>query len=321
MPSEAVRLSDEGVEGVLAASLRAPSAHNAQPWRISRVGPHAYLIWYAYADKLLADPDDRDGLLAMGGYFETLRLAAHRAGLEIAFEPDFSAHSTGIRIGVVRFGVLDGAADPLAAAIAKRQCNRFPYQRMPLPAELRAGLEEFGNLLLPPQEVTHLVSRGSVLSWKDSRFVSDLAEWTRFDYRHPDGMTFDCLRVSVWDAFWLRVALRLGKLPGWLAWIYAQRDVRLTRNSSALAVLTVEGRSPETLFAAGRRLIKSWTLLNGYGYAWHPMSVVIDQATVDDLRRQIGGRDPVAIYRVGYTPHSAAISKRRPLERVLVPAP
>ena len=42
-------------------------AHNAQPWRLTELAADRYRVTYAYADKLLADPDDRDGLLAAGG--------------------------------------------------------------------------------------------------------------------------------------------------------------------------------------------------------------------------------------------------------------
>ena len=88
-----------------------------------------------------------------------------------------------------------------------------------------------------------------------------------------------------------------------------------------MAVLTVDSRAPEALFECGRRLIRSWTAINAAGHAWHPMSVVIDQATVDELRRLIGGGDPVAIYRVGHTPETAARSHRRTLADILVPPP
>src|SRR5689334_7210895 len=49
----------------IAAARRAPSAHNAQPWRLyPEFGEPdetygSYRLFYAYADKLLADPDDR----------------------------------------------------------------------------------------------------------------------------------------------------------------------------------------------------------------------------------------------------------------------
>jgi len=309
------------VDQTLRAALRAPSAHNAQPWRLSRIGDGTYLLWYAFADKLLADPDDRDGIIAVGGFYETLRLAGEARGLRADFEPAIVGHGAGINLGVVTFSPLDADPDPLAAAIDDRQCNRNRYATTPLPDDLGAELRALGNILLAPHDVAGLVSRASILSWGDRRFVTDLETWTRFVDVAPDGMTFDCLRVSRSDAIALRVALRLGRLPGWLAWFYAQRDVHLTRASSAMAVLTVENREPLALFECGRRLIRSWTLINSRGHAWHPMSVVIDQATVADLATLIGGRDPVAIYRVGKPPRAAAWSQRRALEAVLVPPP
>jgi hypothetical protein len=319
--SSATRPDSELVGHVLRLANRAPSAHNAQPWRLSETGPLEYLLWYATADKLRADPDDRDGLLAVGGFYETLRLAAEAAGLDASFDPHHRPHAAGLDLGTIRFTPLERAPDPLARSVGVRRCNRFPYARTPPPAGLAQELEALGHVLLPPDRVADLVSRASILSWKDRRFVADLEQWTRFDNRAPDGMTFDCLRLNQLDILAFRLALALRTLPSWLAWIYAQRDVRLTRASGTMAVLVTESRSPETLFDAGRRLIRSWTLINSLGYAWHPMSVVIDQSTVEDLRRQIGGQDPVAIYRVGYTPHEAAVSRRRSLDRVVVPAP
>jgi len=319
-PTEDVE-TPQAIEDVLRAALRAPSAHNAQPWRISRVDERTYLLWYAFTDKLLADPDDRDGLIAVGGFYETLRLAAEARGLRTEIQPEVARHRDGISLGTVTISALRDAADPLSGAIERRQCNRHPYATMPLPETLTDALETFGNVLLPPREVTGLVSRASILSWGDRRFVTDLETWTRFVDVAPDGMTFDCLRVSRFDAVALRVALRLGRLPRWLAWFYAQRDVRLTRASGAMAVLTVENREPLALFDCGRRLIRSWTAINAAGYAWHPMSVVIDQATFTDLARLVDGRDPVAIYRVGRPLGDAAWSQRRSLDAVLVPQP
>jgi hypothetical protein len=309
------------IERVLQGALRAPSAHNAQPWRLSRVGPRRFSVWYAYADKLRADPDDRDGIMAVGGFYETLRLTAHAAGLQAAFEPDVARHADGITLGEIAFARLTDPPDSLATAIADRHCNRHKYARTPLPAGLARELEAMGNVLLDPDHVAPLVARASVLSWKDRRFVSDLAEWTRFEPRAPDGMTFDCLRVDRFDAVALRLALRMGRLPSWLARLYAERDVRFTRASGAMAVLTTSGRDPLDLFECGRRLIRGWTLINSLGYAWHPMSVVIDQATVDTLRTMIDGRDPIAIYRVGRPDRAAARSQRRSLDAILVPPP
>jgi hypothetical protein len=257
--------------------------------------------------------------MAVGAFYETLRLAAEGRGLRADFAEAVRVHDTGIDLGVITFSPLIDAPDALAGAIAARQCNRHPYSLTPLPAGLARELESLGNILLPPARIVGLVLRASVLSWRDRRFLADLKDWTRFDDSAPDGMTLDCLRVQGTDVLALRFALALRALPTPLAWLYALRDVRLTRASATMAVLTVEERTPAALFACGRRLVRSWTLINALGYAWHPMSVVIDQPTVADLRALIGGRDPVAIYRVGHTPHPAAWSRRRTLAAILTP--
>jgi hypothetical protein len=304
---------------ILTAALRAPSAHNAQPWRLRTLGQNEYLLWYAFKDKLLADPDDRDGIMAMGGFYETMRLAAEHRGYTVRRTFEIRAHDQGIDLVRLAIAPLVGPADPLAAAIDSRQANRSAYDRQPLGEELTRELAALGNLLLDPKLIAPLVARASVMAWKDSRFVTDLRDWTRFNDASPDGMTVDCLDLSNLDQRALKFALGRGHLPGWLARIYAQRDVRLTRVSAAMAVLVTPDRKPETLFECGQKLIRSWTTINARGFAWHPMSIVIDQPTVNELSQLIGGRDGVAIYRVGHTTETVPWSKRRTLQEVLAP--
>src|ERR1700679_2939809 len=155
---------------ILTAALRAPSAHNAQPWRLSRLGDRQYRLWYAFEDRLLADPDDRDGIMATGGFYETLRLAAERRGMTTTLQLDVRSHDRGIDLGQVTLLPLKEPPDPLAAAIDKRQANRNAYQQTALPAGLSTQLGDLGNLLLDPNLVSPLVDRASVMAWKDSRF-------------------------------------------------------------------------------------------------------------------------------------------------------
>lgn len=45
---------------IFAEALRAPSAHNAQPWRLAVRPDGRYELHYDYLDYLPYDPDDRD---------------------------------------------------------------------------------------------------------------------------------------------------------------------------------------------------------------------------------------------------------------------
>lgn len=304
---------ETGEPACLAAAHRAPSAHNAQPWRLYPQADGSYLLHYAYADKLLADPDDRDALLGMGAFYESLALAANLERKQATFEPAFLQQADSLELGRVRLLPIPtgSSIDPLAPFLKQRQTNRHPYEQRPLPVELQQDLLRLGCVLLEPREVAPLVSRASVMAWKDRRFITDLKEWTRFEGNPPDGMTCECLHLSWLDQQALRFALWSGRLSTPLAWVYAQRDVYLTRHSSAIAVLTAENREPFTLFECGRRLLRAWVAINAMHFSYHPISIVIDQPTVTELAQKAGVVDPVAIFRVGYTSKPAPWSNRR----------
>lgn len=295
------------------AARHAPSAFNAQPWRLSAQMDGSYALWYAYADRLVSDPNDRDALLSMGAFYETLALAATLEGKQALFEPCVVQRSDGLELGRVNIVSLPGDSDPdpLAPFLTLRQTNRNPYDQLPLSPKLTRDLLNLGCVLLEPDAVAPLVRKASMLAWKDARRVADLKEWVRFEESSPDGMTCECLCLSWLEQQALRFALWRGKMSTTLAWAYARRDVFLTRNSAAIAVLAAEDHEPLTLFECGRRLLRCWVTINAAAFSCHPMSMVINQSTVTELAEMAGAAYPVAMFRVGYTFKSAAWSKRR----------
>src|SRR5258708_39852700 len=76
-----------GEPAYLAAARRAPSAHNAQPWRLYRQPDGSYLLGYAYADRLFSNPDGREAILSTGAFFETLAMVAILEGKQTIFYP------------------------------------------------------------------------------------------------------------------------------------------------------------------------------------------------------------------------------------------
>ena len=317
MSNAAISILSSLERSVLEAGLRAPSPHNAQPWRFRRLAPGTYELVYWHEDKLLCDPDDRDALLAIGALLESMELRAGEAGAGMRFAPAFQPVPEGLLVAIIEIGG-QAAADPLAAQLLSRRTNRQPYTRAPLAGELERDLIGLGCTFFDPDQMADLVHRASVLAWKDPNFTSDLKQWTRFTNHAEDGMTCRSLRLNLIDQQFLKLALRLGTLPSWLAGLYALRDVYLTRMSAAIAVLTVEDMQPANLLDAGRRLLRSWLVITARGHASHPMSIVIDQETKHELSERIGHPHPVAIFRVGRTAKPAEDSGRRPLEAVLV---
>jgi len=308
------------VATILSEALRAPSAHNAQPWRLVQTGPAAVELHYDHLDYLPFDPDDRDAYLALGAFYETLSMAAHRHGHRAQMSPRFDRQGSDLWVGdiVIRPAHDGEALDPLAAAAADRHTNRRPYDKTPVPTALGTQLAELGNVMVAPKAMARLVARASILSWRDRRFVGDLRRWTRPDADAPDGMTPSGLSLSRVDWAALRAAFRLGRVPAPLALVYSSRDLRLLSGSVAVSVLGARSLEPPDLFDAGRRLLRSWVAVGAAGWACHPLSIAVDRPeTCPRVARLAGVATPVAVYRIGHPTSEVPRSNRRPLGQVL----
>jgi hypothetical protein len=298
---------------VMEQARYAPSAHNAQPWRCIPNDDGTYRVLYAYEDKLLTDPDDRDGMLALGAFIETFLLVAATHGWDTSFTPRLRYFAYGIETGYLqaRRWREGEDVDPLAAFVTERRTNRHLYDQRPLPRDLQPILTDLGCVLVPPKRLRSLVEQASMMAWQDNRFVRDLAQWTRFRDGLPDGMSPACLTLSPLEQVGVRLSVKLGRLPRLAAWLYARWDLRLLESSSAVAVMPAADRDPLTLVDCGRRLLRCWVAITAHSFSCHPESIVIDQPTAKDLARMLGIEHPVAIFRVGHTAEPAAPSERR----------
>lgn len=308
---------------VLTAALRAPSAHNAQPWRLVE-NADCYELHYDHTDYLPFDPDDRDAYLCLGAFVETLSLAAMRYGQRADFEPVFTRAAHDFFVGRIRLRTAaDGdAVDPLASAAADRHTNRCDYDDTPLPEALGAALRDLGCVLVAPAAMSRLVAQASVCAWKDRRFVRDLRAWIRLDPAATSGMTPAGLPLTRVETGGLRFALRIGRLPAPLARVFASRDVRLLRRATSVAVVRADDLTPTSLFDAGRRLLRAWATINAAGFAYHPISIAVDRPETAPAVAQISAiACPVAVFRIGHPTKLGPRSNRRPLAEVLVEAP
>jgi hypothetical protein len=311
-----------GHERIIAAAVRSPSAHNAQPWRLAPLPDGAsYELHYDAADYLPCDPEDRDAGLAMGAFYEAIAMAADLEGLEASFTPHFSRDGSDLLVGLVTIDARrpGRSPDPLAPWLVNRTTNRSRYRRWPLDRALVDALTELGCLFQPPCEVAHLIGEASKDSWSSRRFVGDLEQWFRFTNDAEDGMTPDVLALNALDVLGLRFAFALRRLPRWLSPIYAARDVRLATSAPAIAVLTAPDMTLPSIFAAGRRLLRAWVTVGAAGAAYHPWSIVIDENRTRPLLAELVGAPPMAMFRIGYPTAAVPRSRRRPVEGFLRP--
>jgi len=306
---------------ILTEALRAPSAHNAQPWRLHHSGDRRWELHYDSQDYLPFDPDDRDAYLCMGALIETLSLAATRHGVTARITEVFTRDASDLHVADIT--LVDGTAASaeecaLADAASGRHTNRSTYRRGALDADLAAAITALGGALVDPAAIAATVERASRLSWADRRFVADLRRYCTADASAPVGMHPRALMLKRYEWALLRAAFRLGRLPGALGGLFAGRDVRLLRSAPAVVVLGAGSLDPRDLVAAGRRLVRAWVTVCAAGWAYHPISISVDRPeTAPEVARLSGIPVPAAVFRVGLPRAAAPRSNRAALTDVL----
>lgn len=310
---------------LLRNSLRSPSAHNAQPWKIKPLDDQkTYELHYDHNDYLPDDPDDRDAYLTMGAFVETMVLEAPNFGLEVSVKPKLTRSGDDLFVAEVCITPHNRSkpVDALSKYVSKRNTNRNHYTNDPLGPELEAKLTALGNKIFNPVILKDILIEASMKSWNNPRFVHDLRVWYRKDAHSPDGFTSRQMHLSTIDTAAMKFAFWRKQLKSKLIErLYSTRDVAMFTAAPRAAVLGADGITPDCLFDAGRRLLRSWVTITEAGFANHPFSIAIDEKSTAPKVAQITGVPvPVALYRIGKTTKSPrAISNRKQLEQVLIP--
>lgn len=187
-------LTDEQVHSVLTAATSAPSLHNSQPW-LFRATPTVIEL---YADTTrampVADPENRELLLACGAALLNLRLAIRALGVHPAVQlfPDSNQPDL---LAIVR---LQGRSP--AGPVDRRLVEAIPHRRtnppplapttvaVPLLNELRqaAKIEQawMATLALPQLPILRtLLGQAHDNQQHDPAFI---AEWSHWTGHHPD---------------------------------------------------------------------------------------------------------------------------------------
>ncbi|MFM0027356.1 nitroreductase family protein [Paraburkholderia madseniana] len=312
------------IRGLVRFATLAANSHNTQPWRF-HVGDGLIDILPDISRRTPAvDPDDHHLFVSLGCAAENLALAAAATGSpgEVQMAPDGNG---------ARYAFASGStsANPLYAAITKRQSTRAEYDRHPVPVADLAFLEQ--TAATPGVHLTLLTDRSGIdkvrdlvvaandAQMADLAFMSELKRWIRFNPRSAmasgDGLFSAASGNPVLPS-------ALGRFAFERFFNARTENDRYARqiDSSAGVVVFIGDREDKVHWIRVGRACQRFALAAtnlGIKVAFINQPVEVARFR-PELAGLVGdaGRRPDIILRFGYGP-KLPFSPRRPLEAVL----
>ncbi len=280
------------LEYLVKAAVQAPSGDNIQPWRF--VGGEETLDVYM-------DPEVDDSffnvhniatLIATGAAIENIAIAATACGLAAAISLFPEEGAPDLVAGIRLRKSPDVREDRLFGSIWRRNTNRKPFERKPLPDGIcdrisQVAKESGGDLhwVNTPDELERLAKAVFIADRirmeredlhkhfiKMVRFSDEDAERTR------DGLPLKNLHAGMAGELFLkatkswkvmRVANALG--AGKVGARFAEQGII---NSGGAGLLTIPGMQPNDFASGGRALQRVWLTLTHYNLRMQPMTAV-----------------------------------------------
>jgi hypothetical protein len=293
---------------------RAPSAHNTQPWQLAYGADRIELEFDRKRALPAGDPTERDLLLSLGAFVETVLIVAAHAGRPLQFTGGFDP-------GSQRVGFFTPTDAPYASPftpddVARRQTSRLRY------VEARLAPEELADARgqVPPDAELHEVATRDLVDllvagdrhlYETPDVVEELRSWLRLSPGHPryevDGLSYDCLDLTRVEASAVALLLRPRVYPlvraTRLHTSFSVSTRKLLEHDGSALVLAASSGSPDEILTHGRTLNRIWLSLARRGVYTHPLSQILDcPATERALASLLGtsaDRRLLSVFRAG----------------------
>jgi nitroreductase len=318
-------------EKLAATAGKAPSLHNAQPWRLRISADRVDL----YADRSrhlpVADPQYRQMHLGLGAAVFALRLALAGLGCEhtVRLLPDPDIPDFVARLDVIGTRSATPTEQALLAQVDRRRTARMPFTDQPIPVPLRVALTDdavaegahlhWVESAGARHGVAALVAAAERRQQADPAYRAELATWTHADTLATGAgvpaSAFGAAAVSGHAA-----PFPLRDFAGGQATDPA-RPVAELEEHPAVAVLVTDTDRPIDWLAGGQALMRVLLAATAEGIGASQLNQPVEfpalrQQVRDELR--LPGW-PQVILRLGYPSSVPPATPRRPAGDLLRP--
>ncbi|MFD8496038.1 Acg family FMN-binding oxidoreductase [Amycolatopsis sp. NPDC059657] len=307
------------------ATLRAPSVHNIQPWRLEIDGERVLLTERQDVAVMHHDPAGRDRTISCGTALLNLELGMRALGRRISTSllPDPMRPEVVATVTVRGHAVPQAADLHLYSAISRRRSYRLPFNGVPVSdydlADLLAAAGVSGVRARPVRDEIELgvvadqLERAAHAYQHNIGYQRELSMWTIRDersHRHGAGIAASCIPPG--SLPWAGLIRPATALPDRMV-------LRRRLADETLLVFVTDGDSRADHLHAGYALERAWLTAVDAGLA---ASVLTQPLHLGEFRAAL--RDelelrgyPQALLRVGHASGAAPPSPRRGVGELL----
>lgn len=311
------------------ASL-APSGHNTQPWFIKYIEPYHWIICNDKTRWLLGvDSTQRETILSIGAFTQTLEYAAGSAGYNCAFTllADTNQNENVLDVKLTK-----------PSAIGPYDINNIKNRRTVRSNYLNDAFkkEDSDFLFTEEKDFFNFIQRGSkenvylneqtieankIQSYRDVA-EKELSDWIRFSSRdakkNMDGLTTASMEIEGISGFVVRNFYNKESV---MKNSFRDKNIEnVTKQVSQGAgwlLITSKDSKVATLLETGKRMQRLFLKVRERGIALHPMTQILEEpSTQKNINQSIGVTDNIQfILRMGYIEnYPEPVSLRRPVD-------
>jgi hypothetical protein len=325
------RLSSDLSELIYLAAL-APSGHNTQPWTVTVVDETNWIIGTDKERWLPAvDPDNREMLLSIGAFLETLIIAAGVKGYKAEYE-------------VLAKSTVDTDILKLKLYKTGEVSYDFGLEKIKRRRTLRSNLlndelakEDIGFITKnAADQVVYFDSKsrqgqylaeGTLLANKTQIYRNsaqeELAKWIRWSNAeiksHRNGLTPETMEITGIARWYVKTFFsRKSVVTDTFRETAVKKVEEQVSQGGGWLLVTSHGDSISELIQAGRQLQNIWLQVRDKMIAIHPMTQMLEENPWKTGITNFLGFDGSVqfILRVGYVaPYPAPVSLRMPLDQ------
>jgi hypothetical protein len=313
------------VELLVRYAIKAPSAHNSQPWRFEVCGASSVRVYADRSRQLpIGDAHGRELVMSCGAAIENFVIAARAFGFDTAIAPLPDAGEPDC-LAVMTLSPGEWPTDEeslLFDAIDVRHTTRGPFAGLPIDPPIVSALAAsaacrnatFVTIDAAPTRVRlrTLIEEGDRRLFANAPWRSELASWIRRP-RGGDGISLGQAPAPL-----ARLAVRTFDLGPRVA----RADGALAQEAPLLAVIATASDSTMDWLAAGRALERVLLTAARYelqaGFLNQPCQVAELRLQLRALILDVG--HPQVVVRLGRPAEALRLAPRRELSAVLVPA-